>query len=60
MMGRDAGARRALTEAPTFAEVAEEWIANRALDPNHNPHSLNDDRGMLKRHINPILGHLKI
>jgi integrase len=59
--GRDpAGARRALSEAPTFAEVAGEWIANRALDPNHNPHSLNDDRGMLKRHINPVLGHLKI
>ena len=59
--GRDpAGVSRALREAPTFAEVAEEWLANRALDPNHNPHSLNDDRGMLKRHINPALGHLKI
>jgi len=59
--GRDpAGTYRALREAPTFAEVAAEWLANRALDPNHNPHSLNDDRGMLKRHINPVLGHLKI
>jgi len=59
--GRDpAGVRRALQEAPTFAEVAVEWLANRALDPNYNPRSLNDDRGMLKRHINPALGHLKI
>jgi integrase len=55
-----AGVKRALRESPTFAEVAEEWVANRALDPNHNPHSLNDDRGMLRRHINPALGHLKI
>ena len=55
-----AGAKRALRESPTFAEVAEEWLANRAHDPNHNPHSLNDDRGMLKRHVNPALGHLKI
>jgi integrase len=55
-----AGAKRALRESPTFAEVAKEWLANRALDPNHNPHSLNDDWGMLKRHINPVLGHLKI
>ena len=55
-----AGAKRALRESPTFAEVAEEWLANRAHDPNHNPHSLSDDRGMLKRHINPALGHLKI
>jgi hypothetical protein len=59
--GRDpAGVSRALREAPTFAEVAEEWLANRALDPNHNPHSFKDDRGMLKRHINPALGHMKI
>jgi len=49
-----------LRDAPTFAEVAEQWLANRTLDPNHNPHSLNDDRGMLKRHINPAIGHLKI
>jgi Arm domain-containing DNA-binding protein len=48
--GRDpAGARRALRDAPTFAEVAEEWSAYRQADPNHNPNSLNDDRGMLKR-----------
>jgi integrase len=40
--------------------VAEGWVANRELDSNHNPHSLNDDRGMLKRHINPVLGHLRI
>jgi integrase len=59
--GRDpAAVNRALREAPTFAEVGEECLANRALDPNHNPHSLNDDRGMLKRHINPAIGHLKI
>ena len=59
--GRDpAGVSRALREAPTFAVVAEEWLANRALDSNHNPHSLNDDCGMLKRHINPALGHMKI
>jgi integrase len=55
-----AGVKRALRESPTFAEVAEEWVSNRELDPNHNPRSLNDDRGMLKRHINPVLGHLKI
>ena len=55
-----AGLRRALLESRTFAEVAEEWVANRKFDPNHNPHSLNDDRGMLKLHINPVLGHLKV
>ena len=59
--GQDpAAVSRVLRDAPTFAEVAEEWLANRTLDPNHNPHSLNDDRGMLKRHINPAIGHLKI
>jgi integrase len=55
-----AGVKRALRESPTFADVAEEWLKNRKLDPNHNPHSLNDDRGMVKRHINPALGHLRI
>jgi integrase len=58
--GDPAGLQRARREAPTFAEVAEEWLIHRASDPNHNPLSLNDDRGMLKRHINPVLGHLKI
>jgi hypothetical protein len=31
-----AGVKRALRELPTFAEVAEGWVANRVLDPNHN------------------------
>jgi integrase len=58
--GDPAGSTRLRREAPTFAEVTEEWLANRMLDPNHNPHSLNDDRGMIRRHINPVLGHFKI
>lgn len=44
--------------APTFGELAEEWIERHGR-PNKSAHALRDNLSMLERHINPVIGAIK-
>lgn len=57
--GEDPAAKRAARKAaPTFAELAEEWVAGHGK-PNITPRALADYQSMLERHINPEIGTVK-
>ena len=45
-------------EAPTFAEIAQEWIKVHA-QLNKSPRSIRDDQSMLRRHILPAIGNMR-
>ena len=53
-----AAKRQARTRAPTFSQLAEEWI-ERHGKPNKSPRALRDDQSMLNLHILPVLGSKK-
>jgi integrase len=54
-----AAKRQARKEAPTFKELADEWI-ERHGKVNKSARALRDDRSMLDRHINPEIGSMKV
>ena len=45
--------------APTFAELAEQWVELHGK-PNKDPKSLSDNISMLKVHVHPIIGTMKV
>ena len=53
-----AAKRQARIRAPTFNQLAEEWI-ERHGKPNKSPRALRDDQSMLNLHILPVLGSKK-
>jgi len=58
--GRDpASAIQIQRTAPTFAELAEQWVELHGK-PNKDPKSLSDNISMLKVHVHPIIGTMKV
>lgn len=53
-----AAKRQARKEAPTFKELADDWI-ERHGKINKSERARRDDRSMLDRHINPEIGSMK-
>lgn len=53
-----AAGKRARKEAPTFKELADDWI-ERHGKVNKSERARRDDRSMLDRHINPEIGSMK-
>lgn len=57
--GEDPAAKRAARkEAPTFAELANEWVEGHGK-PNVSARALADYQSMLERHIKPEIGSMK-
>jgi integrase len=54
-----AGAAAEAKASPVFSEVAERWLADKEKR-GRSDRSLNDVRSMLRLHINPTLGHMRI
>ncbi len=52
-------ARKAEREAPTVAELAERYLAEHA-EPKKKPRSVASDRTLLRLHILPALGSMKV
>lgn len=57
--GEDPAAKRAARkQAPTFSELAAEWVEGHGK-PNVSPRALADYQSMLERHIKPEIGSIK-
>ena len=58
--GQDpANAAQIRATAPTFAELAEQWVELHGK-PNKNAKSLEDNISMLNTHVHPIIGTIKV
>ena len=58
-LGADpASGLQARRTAPTFNEVADEWLSRHAK-PNKRPRVVRDDTSMLVRHVRPAIGHIR-
>ena len=48
-----------ISKAPIMSELTKRYLASHAI-PNKKPRSIDDDRKLIDRFINPMLGHRKV